>query len=49
MLISTIKEIPEVITGGIGLAFIIAALVSSVMHNKKMERLLADNGGEKNA
>ncbi len=49
MLISAVKEIPEAVTGGIGLAFIIAALVSSVMHNKKMERLLADNGGEKNA
>ena len=49
MLISAVKEIPEAFTGGIGLAFIIAALVSSVMHNKKMERLLADNGGEKNA
>lgn len=44
MLISTVKEIPEAVTGGIGLGFIIAALISSIMHNKKMERLLADNG-----
>ena len=41
MLISTVKEIPEVVTGGIGLAFIITALVTSIRHNKKMERLLA--------
>ena len=39
---STVKEIPEVVTGGIGLGFIIAALISSIMHNKKMERLLAE-------
>lgn len=49
MLVSTVKEVPEVITGGIGLGFIIAALISSVMHNKKMERLLAKNNGENNA
>lgn len=48
MLVSTVKEIPEIVTGGIGLGFIIAALISSIMHNKKMERLLAENG-EKNA
>jgi hypothetical protein len=41
MLISTVHEVPEVITGLIGLAFIIAALISSVGYNKKMERLLA--------
>ncbi|MDR1326985.1 MAG: DUF475 domain-containing protein [Heliobacteriaceae bacterium] len=41
MLISTVREVPEVITGLIGLAFIIAALISSVGYNKKMERLLA--------
>ena len=48
MLISTVKEIPEVVTGGIGLGFIVAAFISSIMHNKKMERLLAQkkNGGE---
>lgn len=42
MLVSTIKEIPEIVTGGIGLAFIIVALISSILHNKKMERLLAE-------
>lgn len=46
MLVSTVKEIPEAVTGGIGLAFIIAALFSSIMHNKKMERLLAEGKTE---
>lgn len=46
MLISTVEEIPEVITGGIGLGFIAAAFISSIVHNKKMARLIAD--GEKN-
>lgn len=41
MLVSTVKEIPEVVTGGIGLAFILTAFASSVIHNKKMEKLLA--------
>lgn len=41
MLVSTVKEIPEVVTGGIGLGFIVLAFVSSIVHNKKMERLLA--------
>lgn len=41
MLVSTIEEIPEVVTGGIGLGFIVAAFISSVVHNKKMERLIA--------
>lgn len=42
MLVSTVKEVPEVVTGGIGLAFILTAFASSVFHNKKMERLLAE-------
>lgn len=42
MLVSTVKDLPEVLTGGIGLAFIISALISSIMHNKKMDRLLAE-------
>ena len=42
MLVSTVKEIPEIVTGGIGLGFIVAAFISSVMHNKKMEKLLAE-------
>lgn len=46
MLVSTVKEIPEVVTGGIGLGFIICALISSVKHNKKMERLLAEQNGQ---
>ena len=46
MLVSTVKEIPEVVTGGIGLAFILSALASSVIHNKKMERLLAQENPE---
>ena len=42
MLVSTVKDLPEVLTGGVGLAFIISALISSIMHNKKMEKLLAE-------
>jgi len=41
MLVSTIHEVPEVVTGLVGLVFITASLISSIMHNKKMERLLA--------
>lgn len=36
MLITTVKEVPEVVTGGIGLFFILASLVSSILHNRKM-------------
>lgn len=36
MLISTFHEVPEVLTGLIGLVFILAALASSMVHNKKM-------------
>jgi hypothetical protein len=46
MLISTVKELPEVVTGGIGLAFIVAALISSVLHNRKQDRLLANKDSE---
>jgi len=35
MFISTTVEVPEIITGLIGLGFIISALISSVLHNKK--------------
>ncbi len=35
MLISTKIEVPEVITGIIGLVFIVLSLVSSIIHNKK--------------
>ena len=46
MLVSTVKEVPEVITGLIGLGFIVSAFISSVMRNKKMENLIADRGKE---
>lgn len=36
MLITTTKEVPEIVTGGIGLFFIVAALISSIIHNKKV-------------
>src|SRR5574344_2448398 len=35
MLVSTVKEVPEVVTGLIGLFFIVSALISSIIHNKK--------------
>ncbi len=35
MLVSTVKEVPEVVTGLIGLFFIVAALISSIIHNRK--------------
>lgn len=38
MLITTVKEIPEVVTGLIGLFFIVSALISSIIHNKKLEQ-----------
>ena len=37
MFISTFHEIPEVVTGSLGLGFIISALVSSIIYNKKLE------------
>lgn len=46
MLISTVREIPEAVTGGIGLGFIVLAFISSIMHNKKMERLIAQKDSE---
>ena len=46
MLVSTVQEVPEVITGLIGLGFIVAAFISSVSHNKKMKNLLANEGSE---
>ena len=35
MLISSFHEVPEVLTGLIGLTFILASLTSSFIHNKK--------------
>ncbi len=37
MFISTFQEIPEVVTGLLGLIFILSALMSSVIHNKKAD------------
>ena len=34
MFVSTFREIPEVVTGLLGLVFIISSLVSSIIHNK---------------
>lgn len=42
MLISPVREVPEIVTGLIGLGFIIAALISSIVHNKKLENMIAD-------
>ena len=42
MLISTVKEIPEAVTGGIGLGFIVLAFVSSILYNRKLERCIAE-------
>ena len=39
MLISTVKEVPEIVTGLIGLVFIGSALISSIIHNRaKLEK-----------
>ena len=35
MFVSTFYEVPEVVTGTLGLILIVAALISSVMDNKK--------------
>ena len=35
MFVSTFYEIPEVVTGSLGLGFILSALASSIIHNKK--------------
>lgn len=37
MFISTFHSVPEVVTGLLGLIFIVAALISSIMHNKKVK------------
>lgn len=39
MLYSAIHEVPEVVTGFLGLAFIVAAFVSSLIHNKRQSML----------
>ncbi len=35
MFVSTFHEVPEVVTGLLGLVFILSALVSSILHNRK--------------
>jgi len=35
MLVSTVKDVPEVVTGLIGLVFIVAALISSILYNRR--------------
>ncbi len=42
MLVSAVREVPEVLTGIIGLVFILSALFSSILYNKKRDRLLAE-------
>lgn len=37
MFVSTFQHVPEVLTGLLGLAFIISAFISSLIHNKKHE------------
>lgn len=39
MLISSFKEVPEVVTGLIGLIFIVLSLISSLVHNKRIKNL----------
>lgn len=43
MLITTVKEVPEVVTGLIGLFFIVAAFISSIAHNKKVAKQQENN------
>lgn len=43
MLVSAVREVPEVLTGLIGLLFIVSAFISSIQHNKKLERCIAEN------
>ena len=39
MLFSAIKEVPEIVTGFLGLVFIVAAFISSLLHNRNQSRL----------
>ena len=38
MFVSTFHEVPEVVTGLLGLIFILSAFISSIIHNKKAEK-----------
>jgi len=42
MLVSAVREVPEVVTGLVGLLFIVSAFISSILHNKKLERCIAE-------
>ena len=42
MFVSTVKQVPEVVTGLIGFGFIAAAFISSVLYNRKLENRIAD-------
>ena len=46
MLVSTVKEVPEIVTGSIGVGFILFALISSVRYNKKREMLIAEKNSK---
>lgn len=39
MLISSFQEVPEIVTGLIGLIFILTSLISSAIHNKKVQNI----------
>ena len=39
MFISTFHHVPEVITGLLGLGFIVSAFISSLLHNKKEKNI----------
>ena len=41
MFISTFHEVPEVVTGLLGLVFIVGALISSLIHNKRSKDIEA--------
>ena len=38
MFVSTFHEVPEAVTGLMGLAFIVAAFISSLIHNRKVKK-----------
>jgi len=43
MFVSTFKEISEVVTGLIGLIFIVLSLISSIIENKKQIKMITEN------
>ena len=42
MLVATVHEVPEWVTGLLGVVFIVASLASSVRHNRRMGRPQAE-------